>query len=254
MKNLQINTNFGYSDDNYCCQENIKHLRGDTYIYVNWGNVAMPESLEDLFEILPQNNKKRKLIQFLKAIYDESYYNPNYEDFTSFENVVAHIFGVYSIETMKDFVNNLTDFGIEVTPKFDIYISRGYSQGDAYEIFVPHSLREVWGLDDNAEVLTKDLQKQIDHYLWDSEIYGTFNISFEYEVVRETFGDSIIMNFDEKFEYGEWGNYSYEFELGIEGIIKCINRLTNNALNENEILQIRENLESLDQDDVKYDW
>ena len=247
MKNLQINTNFGYSQDNYYCQENIKHLRKDTYIYVDWGNVAMPESLEDLFEILPQNNKKRKLIQFLK----DGYYTPSYEDFTSFENVACHIFNEYSIETMKDFVRNLTDFGIEVTPKFDHYISRGYSQGDACEIFVPHSLRKVWGLDDDAEVLTKDLQKQIDHYLWDLEIYGTIDISFEYEVKRETFGDSVIMKFAEEFEYEEWGNDTFEFDLDIEGIIKCVNRLTNNALNENEILQIRKHLESFDQSDVK---
>lgn len=246
MKNLQINTDFNYSQDNYCCQENIKHLRGNTYSYVDWGNVAMPESLEDLFEILPQNNKKRKLIQFLK----DGYYYPNYEDFKTFEDVVGHIFNEYSIETMKDFVYNLLEFGIEVTPKFDHYISRGYN--DAAEILVPYSLRKVWGLDDNAEVLDKDLQKQINHYLWDSEICGTFNISFEYEVRRETFGDSIIMKFDEEFEYGEWGNDTFEFDLDIEGIIKCINRLTNNALNENEILQIRENLESLDQSDVKY--
>ena len=249
MKNLQITANFGYSDDNYCYQENIKHLRKDTYVYVDWGNIETPESLEDLFEILPQNNKKRKLIQFLK---EYSNYYPNYEDFKTFEDVVGHIFNEYSIKTMKDFVYNLLEFGIEVTPKFDHYISRGYN--DAAEILVPYSLRKVWGLDDNAEVLTKDLQKQIDHYLWDSEIYGTFNISFEYEVKRETFGDSVIMNFAEEFEYSEWGNDRYEFELDIEGIIKCINRLTNNALNENDILQIRENLESLDQDDVKYDW
>ena len=251
MKNLQINTDFGYSQDNYCYQENIKHLRKDTYIYVDWGNVAMPESLEDLFEILPQNNKKRKLIQFLREYFR---YYPSYEDFTSFENVVCHIFNEYSLSDMKDFVRNLADFGIEVTPKFDRYVSRGYCQGDACEIFVPHSLRKVWGLDDNDEVLTKDLQKRINHYVWDSKIYGTFNISFEYEVKRETFRDSVIMNFEEEFEYEEWGNDAFDFDLDIEGIIKCINRLTNNALNENEILQIRENLESLDQSDVKYDW
>ena len=252
MKNLQITTDFSYSYDNYNCEENIKHLRKDTYIYVDWGNVAMPESLEDLFEILPQNNKKRKLIQFLKDSYDESYYNPNYEDFTSFENVVAYIFGDYSIETMKDFVNNLADFGIEVTPKFDRYISRGYSQGDAYEIFVPHSLREVWGLADDAEVLTKDLQKQIDHYLWDSEIYGTLDISFEYEVKRETFGDSVIMKFEEEFDYSEWGSDAFEFDLDVDNILKCINRVTNNVLSGDEILEIRKSLESLDQSDVKY--
>lgn len=249
MKNLQINTNFGYSQDNYCCEENIKHLRGDTYIYIDWGNVAMPESLEDLFEILPQNNKKRKLIQFIK---EYSHYNPTYSNFDCIENVIYDIFDMYNLDEIKDFVRNLADFGIEVTPKFDRYISRGYSQGDACEIFVPHSLRKVWGLADDAEVLTKDLQKQIDHYLWDSEIYGTINISFEYEVRRETFGDSVIMKFAEEFEYGEWSNDAFEFDLDIEGIIKCINRLTNNALNENEILQIRKHLESLDQSDVKY--
>ncbi len=249
MKNLQINTNFGYSQDNYCCQENIKHLRGDTYIYVDWGNVAMPESLEDLFEILPQNNKKRKLIQFIK---EYSHYSPTYSNFDCIENVIYDIFDMYNLDEIKDFVRNLIEFGIEVTPKFDRYVSRGYSQGDACEIFVPHSLRKVWGLADDVEVLTKDLQKQIDHYLWDAEIYGTLDISFEYEVKRETFGDSIIMKFDEEFEYVEWGNDSYEFDLDIEGIIKCINRLTNNALNENEILQIRKHLESFDQSDVKY--
>lgn len=248
MKNLQITANFGYSDDNYCYQENIKHLRKDTYVYVDWGNIAEPKSLEDLFEILPQNNKKRKLIQFLK----DGYYYPNYEDFKTFEDVVKSIFDDYSIETMKDFVNNLTDFGIEVTPKFDRYVSRGYSQGDACEIFVPHSLRKVWGLDDDAEVLDKALQKQINHYLWDSEIYGTFNISFEYEVKRETFGDSVIIKFDEEFAYEEWGNDIFEFDLDIDIVIKYINVETNNALNENEILQIRENLESLDQSDIKY--
>ena len=248
MKNLQITANFGYSDDNYCCQENIKHLRKDTYVYVDWGNIAEPESLEDLFEILPQNNKKRKLIQFLK----DGYYYPNYEDFKTFEDVVDYIFNEYSIETMKDFVNNLAEFGIEVTPKFDRYISRGYSQGDACEIFVPHSLRKVWGLDDNAEVLDKALQKQINHYLWDSEIYGTFNISFEYEVKRETFGDSVIMKFDEEFEYGEWGNDAFEFDLDIDRIINYINAKTKNALNQNEILEIRKHLERFDQDDVKY--
>ena len=102
MKNLQITDNFGYSDDNYCYQENIKHLRKDTYVYVDWGNIAEPESLEDLFEILPQNNKKRKLIQFLR----DGYYNPNYGDFKYFEYAVAHIFNEYSLETMKDFIND----------------------------------------------------------------------------------------------------------------------------------------------------
>lgn len=248
MKNLQITTDFSYSQDNYCCQENIKHLRKDTYVYVDWGNIAEPESLEDLFEILPQNNKKRKLIQFLK----DGYYYPNYEDFKTFEDVVGYIFNEYSIETMKEFVYNLLEFGIEVTPKFDHYISRGYNQGDACEILVPYSLRKVWGLDDNAEVLDKTLQKQINHYLWDSGIYGTFNISFEYEVKRETFGDSVIMKFDEEFEYEEWGNDIFEFDLDIDIIIKYINVETNNALNENEILQIRKHLESFDQSDVKY--
>ena len=248
MKNLQINTNFSYSQDNYYCEENIKHLRKDTYIYVDWGNVAMPESLEDLYMILPQNNKKRLLIQFLREY--SNYLN--YEDFTSFEKVVTYIFDEYSIKTMKDFVNNLADFGIEVTPKFDRYISRGYSQGDACEIFVPHSIRKVWGLVDDAEVLTKDLQKQIDHYLWDSEIYGTIDISFEYEVKRETFGDSIIMKFAEEFEYGEWGNDAFEFDLDVDNILKCINIKTGIILNEDEILEIRKSLESLDQSDVKY--
>ena len=133
-----------------------------------------------------------------------------------------------------------------------IDIFNEYSQGDACEILVPHSLRKVWGLADDVEVLTKDLQKEIDNYLWDAEIYGTLDISFEYEVRRETFGDSIIMKFAEEFEYGEWSNDAFEFDLDVDNILKCINRVTNNALNEDEILEIRKSLESLDQSDVEY--
>ena len=97
MKNLQITTDFRYSDDNYCYQESIKHLRKDTYIYVDWGNVAMPESLEDLFEILPQNNNKGnkwKLIQFLR---EYSNYNPTYSNVDCIENVIYDIFDMYNL-------------------------------------------------------------------------------------------------------------------------------------------------------------
>ena len=140
---------------------------------------------------------------------------------------------------------------IKGTPKFDRYVSRGYSQGDAAEILVSHSLREFWGLADNAEILTKDLQKDIDHYLWDSEIYGTLDISFEYEVRRETFGDSVIMKFAEEFEYGGWGNDAFEFGLDVDSIINRIFIKTHFQLSETETQVLRKSLESLDQSDVK---
>ena len=88
--------------------------------------------------------------------------------------------------------------------------------------------------------------------MWDSEIYGTVDISFEYEVKRETFGDSIIMKFAEEFDYGEWSNDIFEFDLDVDNILNYINRVTNNVLSGDEILEIRKSLESLDQSDVKY--
>ena len=88
--------------------------------------------------------------------------------------------------------------------------------------------------------------------MWDAEIYGTIDISFEYEVKRETFGDSIIMQFAEEFEYAEWSNDTFEFDLDVDNILKCINSVTYNVLNEDEILEIRKSLESLDQSDVEY--
>ena len=60
------------------------------------------------------------------------------------------------------------------------------------------------------------------------------------------------MKFEEEFDYSEWGEDSFEFGLDVDNILKCINRVTNNVLNEDEILEIRKSLESLNQSEVKY--
>ncbi len=81
---------------------------------------------------------------------------------------------------------------------------------------------------------------------------GTFNISFEYEVKRETFGDSVTMEFGEEFEYNEWCTDTYDFGLDIECIIKCVYRIAYEALSQEDLQKIRERLEALDYTDVKY--
>ena len=60
MENLSVDTSLCYYQDDYVCRENIKHLRGVTYYYTDWGNLAITD-LTDLYDL--SNNKKRKLIQ-----------------------------------------------------------------------------------------------------------------------------------------------------------------------------------------------
>ena len=247
MKNLQVETSLCYYQDDYVCRENIKHLRGDTYYYADWGNLAITD-LTDLYDL--SNNKKRKLIQFIR---EYSNYYPTYSNFDCIENVIADIFDMYSIDTIKDFVYDLEKFGIEVIRKFDSYISRGYSQGDACEIFIPYQLVEVWGCTmEEFEENLPDLYTQINHYLWDSEISGQINISFSYQIKRETFGDMVELEFDEEFEYQEFSNDCYDVELDIDRILNYINRVTYQSLSNEDVELIRKKLENIDYNDVEY--
>lgn len=240
MKKLEINTELYYSQDNYNSIENFKNLRGDTYWYLDWGNYKAPESLEDLFEISLENRKGK-----LSRLLVDSYLYNDLSWAKTKEDVISEIFSRYSLKDMKDFVSDLEYFGIEYTRKFDRYVSTGYSQGDCIEVFIPQDLiTEVKSV--------SNLHKAIDQYCWDSEIYGTFTISFDYEIVRETFDDKVALTFDEEFEFQEWCEDSYEPKLMTNSLINYIKRQTHNSLSEEDYLNIEIQLNLIDSDDIKW--
>lgn len=249
MKNLRVETNLFYYQDDYICKENIKHLRGDTYYYADWGNLAITD-LSDLYEI-STTNKKRKLIQFLKQVH---YYDAGEFGWAKhIEDVISEIMNTYSIETIKDFIYDLEKFGIEVTRKFERYVSRGHSQGDAYEIFIPHQLMGVWGCNEEGfEKQLPSLKQDIDNMCWNSEISGQITVQFKYEIKRETFGDTASLEFYDEFEYQEFANDTYKVKLDIERILNYINKQTHQSLSNDDLELIRKELKSIDYNDVKY--
>ena len=248
MEKLNVESNLCYFNDSYMFGENFERLRGDTYVYIDFGNIEMPRSLEDLYEI-STTNKKRTLIQFIR---EYSIYTPDYYKYDCIENVIAEIFAMYSIDNIQTFIYNLEKFGIDFERKFDRYVSRGYSQGDAIEIFIPHKLAEVWGVSmEEFKNHLPDLHKMIDRYCWDNEISGQINISFSYQVKRETFGDTVEMEFDEEFEYSEFSNDCYDVEIDIDRILNYINKATHQSLSLEDLEMIKEELENIDYTDVE---
>ncbi len=169
MKHLQLDHDFIYYQDSWGFDESFTRLRGDTLIYTAFGSIEAPTTLEELYEI-PTTNKKRKLIQFIR---EYSNYYPNYAEFDCIENVICEIFNMYDIKTIKDFVQDLASFGIDVERKFERYVTRGYSQGDSLEIFIPHTLAKEFGIE-VSELLDEGMMKQIDNLCWRSEIGGDF--------------------------------------------------------------------------------
>ena len=240
MKNLEISTELYYSQDNYNFTENFKNLRGDTYWYLDWGNYKAPESLEDLFEISLENRKGK-----LSRLLVESHLYNVLSWAKTKEDIISEIFSNYSLEYMKDFVSDLEHFGIEYTRKFDRYVSTGYSQGDCIEVFISNDLINEVGSVSN-------LHKAIDQYCWDSEICGTFTISFDYEIVRETFGDKVTLTFEEEFEFQEWCEDNYEPKLMTNNLIKYIKKQTHNSLSEEDYSNIEIQLNLIDSDDIKW--
>lgn len=181
--------------DNFECL--VRNRRGDgtVYFYTDWENVSnVPSKVGDLVRISNLVDDKipdvESLLRLGKVLdecdaswwYSESELTEKWEenpnDFG--QEIIDEILGldVKYIEDVLQF--DCCDLKNGVTT----YTTRGYCQGDVATVYIDWNLlNEVWGseikldsfgngVEDSDRETIRSLEKDIDHYFWDSPIDG----------------------------------------------------------------------------------
>ena len=166
--------------------ENFTHIKDNIYWYDTWNSIQSPDSFSDLYEIIEPNKEISYEILINNFNYDlEELEEDNWEKDRIWEEVIDN----YSFpENLDYFIEMINDYHITHTALYEVVYSRGYSQGDYAEIFVPIELREVYGLADDVD-LVDNVKEDIDHFLWDSPLYCRITIN-DREYYSETFDGS----------------------------------------------------------------
>jgi hypothetical protein len=156
------------------------------------------------------------------------------------EDLIEDIGGV-DYSNIGELEEVLDELGIAYTSNYLRMSTRGYSQGDYAEILVNIAeYKKIVG----AEFEEDEYQKWFDHYFWDSPIYGTIEVSFQYT------RNSVNLQVYEELHFDEYTNDRYEVNLNIDEIIKSIE--TPYPLTGDEVSQLKEALGNIDYTDVKY--
>jgi len=126
--------------------DSMEHLRGDSYQYIDYGNVKGFEDFDDMFEISTENPIRK----FTTALVREGMQ----EDFTgckSWDDFYNDFMMEFSFpEDLPEFVEILEVYDIDHKCKFDRKVVSGYSQGDVAEVFIPvDQMRTELGIADD---------------------------------------------------------------------------------------------------------
>ena len=171
---------------------NFTNIVGDTWWYNTWDGIPAPTCFDDLFTLgeIPTET-------IFGILHEQHSYNSTglEEYFETNDEAMDELIGNYSFpDDLSEFTAMLDNYNIPHTKLFERTTSRGYSQGDYVEVFLPISIRESYGLADDVE-LVEHCQTDIDHLLWDSPMSVRITINDE-EYISETFD-------------GQYENYHY---------------------------------------------
>jgi len=246
MRNLEITADLTYDYDNsFQFEENFKILRYSGYrehsisIYLDYGNLSSSYDL-DQDCIIEDCRKNRVKIQ--RYLTQDGYHRVSDIE-GSLTDLIDNIGGV-DYTNIGELYEVLDDLGIEYTSNYLRTSTRGYCQGDYAEILVntveyEEKIGQPFELD--------AMQKWFDHYFWDSPIYGSIDIYFEYTK------NAVNFIYENEFEFNEWCEDEYEADsVDTALIIRHINQNVKHPLSAADIEQIEKKLDDISYTDVKY--
>lgn len=165
---IDIELSVSYNGDmaRWNWEENFLSCSNSIYIYTNYENLKI-DSFEELFES-NELTTEESLLELVNSKFDEEA-----EDCSFTELLDWYVFPTDILELVED----LEEYKVKHTRLYQTTSSTGYSQGNCSEVLVPTKLRELWGLDDDKDLIGKDLKTLIDNYFWDYpySIRGTVN-------------------------------------------------------------------------------
>lgn len=171
--NIELNIFYDTFMSQCNCNDNFVKLRGDTWQYVDYGNIEKLDN-DDLITISKEEPKK--LFKYYKDKYGYTpYQNYNY---SCMDDALSDIISDILNEDLKEVIYTLDQYNIPYIENYEHGILRGYSQGDAIEVIIPHKLMDIWGLskEDFLKQLP-ELKEELHKYVYDAPIYGSLTIN-----------------------------------------------------------------------------
>lgn len=158
-------------EDNFKILQHSGYRTSSVLYYIDNGNVVD----DDKIKFLVKGDKAAKIKYLVEQTSFEAEEIETWDDDTIDTEILGYENDVnlinYALDNMPD-----TPSGLEFVPNKNLVVigSCGYSQGDySTIIYCPDDLEKAWGNKPDE----KDIQKMVNHYLWDSPIYACFEIN-----------------------------------------------------------------------------
>ena len=244
MRNLEVETDLILSyGDSFAFDENFKLLRYSGFrtssvaLYLDYGNLSDEYDIEQDCIIKDTRENRVKI----KWDITRQGYQKVSELEGNLDELIADIGGV-DHSNIEELRGQLDELRIAHTSNYERTSTRGYSQGDYADILVNVAeYKEKMGADFELE----PMKKWFDHYFWDSPIYGTINVCFEYTK------NAVNFKFDREFDFNEFTLNEYNVdELDIGSIINVIENEVVFPLSGSDIKEIKKKLGDVSYQDV----
>lgn len=191
--NIEVNVYHADIDAQYRFDENFEELCSDVYQYIDYGNIELLSN-DELFTINPKKVTKKDVIdalEYLRGYCDDSMLK---------DDLIDELYGMdfcdlYSPTWSRN--KSIHDL-LDVTLKFEVIRSSGYSQGDVRDVIIPHKLVDVWGC--KKSNMMNGMQDEIDNLLWNVPINGEIVVDGSEYFISEYMDDSYEWDADAVLE------------------------------------------------------
>ncbi|WBC28534.1 hypothetical protein TPMD03_6 [Thiohalocapsa phage LS06-2018-MD03] len=245
MRNLNISSDLNYDVYNtYMFDSNFKHIKDDSYLYIDFGNLSSDFYHDDFFEITETDINKLKVCIVKTDIYPATG-DLKSMSLTDLIEIIKDEFSNDNYYSLSDKEAIYQEYNIAYKKNYEVMYIRGYNQGDEVQILInKDEFKKVAGVEFNA----RKHEDTFTNYIYDSEIYGDITITFDY-----TTKGGINHTFNEVFNFNEVSNNCYEINLNIENILNIINfSLIGYELSNEQKEAITTELLKLDYTDITY--
>ena len=222
MKHNPFKAKVTVAYDEFMAQENFdnnfqlsplfeyRNRGGNTFQFIDWGNVELIDNLHELFTI--KTTDKKVLAKFADWLDEE-----DLEEMSA-DEIYDEIFYNYGFDDLDEFAD---DGELEIDRHYILYNTHGYSQGDYARVLIPtRELRKAWG---NTDVPDDELvsEQYIDNLLWDMPIWGRV------EIFSERGQDYEFDLFD--MNIPDYLNYPQDIDYVNEKIVEFIKKVFKHA-------------------------
>jgi len=177
MRNLDLEHNFYYDDDlaQIYFDENFKHIKGNSWLYIDCENLDTNFNKAEFFIIDYDKTKKRDINRLKLELCNNSYIKDD-----TLEDLISEYLTYNDLDDLEFL---LYEYNIFYKKAYTSITVMGYSQGDTSQVLT--NLKEYKKVTGNT--FNKTLHNQyFNNLFYNSPITGELTIRFDYIILHYT--------------------------------------------------------------------